>query len=132
MTRKSIEVEGFSHGNLPIPAASRVGPLLMTGGIHGLDLSGAEPGDASAQAKRMFANLKMIVEAGGASLEEIARVTVYVKTQEVRSAINDEWIAAFPDKDSRPARHTILNEQLPGPMLIQCDAAAFIEEKRRG
>jgi len=28
--RKSIEVEGFSHGANPIPAASRVGKIVMT------------------------------------------------------------------------------------------------------
>lgn len=129
MTRKSIEVEDFSHGNLPIPAGSRVGPLLVTGGIHGLDLSGKEPGDASAQSKRMFGNLKSILEAGGASLEDVARITVYIKVPEVRSALNDDWIEAFPDKDTRPARHTLVNEQLPGSMLIQCDAIAFVEEQ---
>lgn len=127
MPRKSINIEGFSHGGLPIPAASRVGPLVVTGGIHGLDLSGAEPGDAAAQAARMFANLRAILEAAGASLADVARMTVYVKSPDVRSALNPVWIEAFPDESSRPARHTLANDQLPGPMLIQCDAIAYVE-----
>ena len=44
--RKSIEVEGFSHGANPIPAASRVGNIVMTGGISGQDpVTGKVPED---------------------------------------------------------------------------------------
>jgi len=127
MTRKSINVEGFSHGGLPIPAASRVGPLLMTGGIHGLDIEAGEHGDAAEQVARMFANLEKIMKAGGGGLEAVVRMTVYVKTPEVRQAINEGWLKAFPDEASRPARHTQNNEHLPGPMLVQCDATAYVE-----
>ena len=62
--RRSIEVAGFSHGGQPIPAASRVGDLIMTGGVYGLDpASGAIPGDVAEQARLMFANLGRILEA---------------------------------------------------------------------
>lgn len=130
MPRTSINIDGFSHGGLPIPAASRVGPLVITGGIHGLDLSGTDPGDANAQVTRMFANLRAILEAAGASLADVVRMTIYVKSPEVRNALNPVWIEAFPDEQSRPARHTLANEQLPGAMLIQCDAFAFVESER--
>lgn len=128
MPRRSINVEGFSHGNLPIPAASRLGPLVITGGIHGLDLSGGDPGDAFAQAGRMFANLAKIIGAAGGGLHSVVRMTVHVKAPEAREALNVEWLKAFPDEASRPARHTLVNDHLPGPMLIQCDATAYIED----
>ena len=35
--RRSIVIEGFAHGAQPIPAASRVGNIVMTGGVHGID-----------------------------------------------------------------------------------------------
>jgi hypothetical protein len=34
--RKSIDIEGFSHA-APIPAACRIGNLVASGGIHGID-----------------------------------------------------------------------------------------------
>jgi hypothetical protein len=34
--RKSIHIEGFSHA-APIPAACRIGNLVVSGGIHGID-----------------------------------------------------------------------------------------------
>ncbi len=124
--RKSIEVEGYSHGNLPIPAASRVGPLVMTGGIHGLDpATGKLPDDLTEQTELMFFNLERIMKAAGVGLDRIARMTVYVKVPEARQAVNVEWVKAFPDRASRPARHTLVNENLPSNMLVQCDATAF-------
>lgn len=126
MSRRSIEVEGYSHGNLPIPAASRVGPLVMTGGIHGLDpATGKLPDDLAEQARLMFWNLERIMQAAGAGLDGIVRMTVYVKVPEARAAVNEHWVVAFPDPASRPARHTLVNENLPSNMLVQCDATAF-------
>lgn len=127
--RRSIEVEGFSHGAQPIPAASRVGPLVMTGGVYGLDpATGKLPDEVAAQARLMFANLERIMAAAGGSMASIARMTVYVKVPEARAAVNDEWMRYFPDAASRPARHTLVNETLPANMLVQCDATAWIAE----
>lgn len=128
MGRQSIEIEGFSHGGLPIPAASRVGPLLMTGGIHGLDLEGGDHGDASRQATRMFENLRRILVAGGGGFDSVVHLTVYVRSQDHRAALNDEWVKAFPDQHARPARHTLVNEHLPTPMLVQCSATAYVAD----
>jgi 2-iminobutanoate/2-iminopropanoate deaminase len=125
--RRSIEVPGFSHGGQPIPAASRVGNIIMTGGVYGLDpATGKIPDDVGQQAELMFANLKRIMEAGGAGLDQIVKVTVYVKVPEARGAVNTQWLAAFPDAASRPARHTFQNDHLPANMLVQCDATAVL------
>ncbi len=68
--RRSIEIAGFAHGDQPIPAASRVGPLLMTGGVHGIDrAAGQIPDTIEAQAHNMFANLEAILRAGGGTLD---------------------------------------------------------------
>ena len=45
--RQSIEIEGFAHKN-PIPAACRIGNMLMTGIITGTDpATGKQIGRAS-------------------------------------------------------------------------------------
>lgn len=122
--RLSIDVEGLGHGGLPIPCASRIGPFIATGGIRGVEsATGEMPTDAAAQAVLMFANLRKILAAAGAGPEHVLKLTVYVKAQDVRAAVNDEWIKMFPDPAARPARHT-LNYDLPGGMLVQCDALA--------
>jgi 2-iminobutanoate/2-iminopropanoate deaminase len=127
--RRSIEVEGISHGNLPIPVASRVGAFVATGGIGGLDPQTHQlPEDLNEQVRLMFSNLRVIVTAGGASCETILKVTLWVKTADARPLINAEWIKMFPDPASRPARH-ILNYDLPGGMLVQCEALAIASQE---
>ena len=126
--RRSIEVPGFRHGGQPIPAASRVGNIIMTGGVYGLDPeTGKIPDDVVRQTELMFVNLKRIMEAGGAGLDQIVKMTVYVKVPEARAAVNAQWLIAFPDPASRPARHTFQNDHLPANMLVQCDATAVAD-----
>lgn len=125
--RHSINIEGFNHGALPIPAASRVGPLLMTSGVHGMDpATGQLPEDVRQQTKQMFVNLRRIMAAAGGDLEDIARLTIFVNVPEAVAVVNGEWLRAFPDPASRPAQHTLLNQHLPGRMVVQCDATAWI------
>ena len=125
--RKSITIKGFSHGEQPIPAASRVGNILATGGIYGLDrTTGNIPDDLERQGVLMFANLKDILEAGKSSLDEVVKMTFWVKDPDARAIINKGWLAAFPDPASRPARHTLVNPQLPLNIQVQCDALAII------
>ena len=126
--RRSINIERFNYGGLAIPAASRVGPLLMTSGVHGMDpATGRLPEDVRQQTKQMFDNLRRIMTAAGGDLEDIARLTIFIDVPEARAAVNEEWIRAFPDPASRPAQHTLVNQNLPGSMVVQCDATAWID-----
>jgi 2-iminobutanoate/2-iminopropanoate deaminase len=127
--RRSIEIDGFNHGAQPIPAACRVGNIVMTGGVYGMDTSNGEiPDELERQTALMFHNLRRIIEAAGTTIDRVVKVTVYVKISEARVAVNKEWLAAFPDPASRPARHTFQNEHLPANMLVQCDATAVAEQ----
>jgi len=76
--------------------------------------------------KQMFENLRRIMTAAGGSLEHIARVTVFVAVPDARVAVNEEWVRAFPDPASRPARHMFVDYNLPGGLVVQCDATAWI------
>lgn len=130
MTRRSIVIEGFNHGRQPIPAACRVGNVVMTGGVYGMDPETGEiSGSLEDQARLMFIQLRRILSAAGASLEDVGKMTFYLKAREARSAVNLEWLAAFPDPASRPARHTLINEHLPGQVMLQCEAMAVIVDR---
>lgn len=127
-TRKSIEVDGFNHGGQPIPAASRKGGLIVTGGVYGLDsTTGKLPDDVGEQVKLMFHHLERVLKAAGGSVDDIVRMTFYVKAAEARPLVNQEWLRLFPDPASRPARHTLSYDGLPANMLVQCDAIAMVD-----
>jgi 2-iminobutanoate/2-iminopropanoate deaminase len=124
--RTSIYVEGFSHKN-PIPAACRIGPLLESGSIQGTDPATGRYGTTLAeQSVLMFAHVKRIVEAAGGSLEDVVKVTVWMRDRANRAPINEEWLRLFPDPHSRPARHAI-QADLDGEKLLECSFVAWIE-----
>lgn len=125
--RRSIDIPGFGHGTRPIPAASRIGPLLMTGGVDGIDRATRTlPDTAEAQVRNMFDNLAAILAAGGATPEDLVKVDVQVTAREVRDLLDQAWLVFFPDPASRPARHTRTAADLPKGRLVQCEATAFI------
>jgi enamine deaminase RidA (YjgF/YER057c/UK114 family) len=67
----------------------------------------------------------MIVEAGGGTVEDIAKVTVWMRDPADRKVLNREWLKMFPDEASRPARHTQGTE--PGDeALIRCEFVAVL------
>jgi 2-iminobutanoate/2-iminopropanoate deaminase len=125
--RKSIEVEGFSHAGNPIPAASRVGNTVMTGGISGQDpVTGKVPEDPKAQVAIAFANLEKIITASGATLGDIVKVGVILKSFDLREEVNVHWVKMFPDEHSRPARHTMRYDHFGGNTAIQLEATAVV------
>lgn len=126
--RVSFEVEGLGHAN-PIPAVSRIGNIVATGGVSGMDRkTGKMPVVVDAQCTNMFANLRVILAAAGASPDDVIRVTVWIKRPEIRAEVNKHWVAMFPDPHSRPARHTMFYDQFSGDAVVQCEAWAVIGE----
>lgn len=126
--RRSIEVPGFNHGPQPIPAACRLANIVVTGGIYGLDTqSGTVPDDLERQTALMFVNLQSVLAAAGATLEQVVKMTFWVRNPAARACINPAWLSAFPDPQSRPARHTLQNDYMAANLLIQCDALAVVD-----
>jgi len=123
--RRSIYIDEFAHKN-PIPNASRIGTIIASVLIHGAaPETQTFPPTVEKQCEFMFANLRRTVEAGGARIEDIIKVTFWVKELQ-RKPINDEWVKMFPDPASRPARQVMEVPMEPG-VLIQCDFMAIIE-----
>lgn len=127
MTRpsRSIHVPGASH-KAPIPAAARVGNILCTSAVSGKDpVSGELPADTDSQVRNTFANLRAVLAAGGASMDDVVKFSVTIKDNAVRDAINAEWNAAFPDPNDRPARHIVVADLQHG-MQLQIEVIAVI------
>jgi 2-iminobutanoate/2-iminopropanoate deaminase len=121
--RKSIKIEGFAHKN-PIPAACRVGNMLMTGIITGTDpATGNLAGTLEAQCANIFHHVRAIMVAAGGSTDDIIKMNVWMMDRSRRDVLNGEWVKMFPDPNARPARHTS-QTALEGGQLIVCDITA--------
>ena len=121
--RRSIEIAGFAHKN-PIPAASRVGNMLMTGIITGTDPATGKLADTlDAQCANIFHHVRAIMAAAGGSTDDIIKMNVWMADRSNRDVLNAEWVKMFPEAGSRPARHTS-QTALEGGQLIVCDITA--------
>ena len=126
MPRTSIETDSFRHAN-PIPAASRIGPLLVSSIIGPREPGGDRmPDDVEGQLSNLFHHVGAMLEAAGADWRHVAKMTFYVADIAVRDAINAPWTERFPDPASRPARHT---QVLPtAGRFISCDFLAYFDD----
>jgi len=128
--RRSIEVKGLEHVN-PIPNASRIGSLLVSGGIFGKDpASGKVPEGIEAQCAQTFANIRTVLAAGGATPEDVIKLSVWLKDMAYRPVVNKYYVEIFPDEHSRPARHTFPTPDLREPLLVECEIMAVIQDQR--
>jgi 2-iminobutanoate/2-iminopropanoate deaminase len=124
MTR-SIDVPGIGH-KAPIPLAARVGPLLCSSAIAGKDpATGALAPTPAAQVAQAFANLRAVLAAGGATLGDIARLTVTLADDSLRDEVNRHWLDCFADPADRPARH-IGVQPLGHGMAVQLEFIAWV------
>jgi enamine deaminase RidA (YjgF/YER057c/UK114 family) len=125
MPRRSIYVDEIAHRS-PIPNASRIGNIIMSGLIRGHDpATGKLAPTLEQQCVFMFEHMRQTVEAGGATVADIIKVTVWMQ-ELTRAPVNDAWVKMFPDPASRPARQVMEVPMEPG-VLIQCDFVAVIE-----
>lgn len=123
---RSIEIPGVTHGAAPIPMGARVGNIIYSSGIPGLDPQTGKPApDPGGQARLAFIHMQSFLRAAGADLCDVVRMTVYIKDPSARDAVNAEWLACFPDPHDRPARHT-LEYDLKHGLLLQLEVVAVV------
>lgn len=123
------------------PHARRVGELLFLSGIGPRDpATNAIPGnelfadgrvrryDIAAQTRAVFANVRAVLEAGGARWEDLVDVTVYL-TDIGRdfAAYNEVWAEHFPDPATAPCRTTLGITALPTPIAIELKCIAVLK-----
>lgn len=124
--RESFDLEGISH-SVPIPFGTRVGNMVFSSGIMGVDPATGKLADGlAAQVRLAFANMEALLHKAGGGFGDVGHVRVLVSEEAARSAVNEEWLRAFPDPRDRPARHTVVSP-LRGGMLAQFEIVAVLK-----
>ncbi|MBO0691513.1 MAG: heme-binding protein [Acidimicrobiaceae bacterium] len=104
--RTPIEIEGVRHRD-PLPMAARVGRHLYSSAI-GSDIpheSGRRP-EREAAIVQAFENLQAVVQAAGATMDNVADVWTYLGMWDLHPEYVDIWVDVFKDDASRPSRKT--------------------------
>ena len=125
--RRSIRAPDIPDHINPIPAATTVGNMLFTSAIGGEDPeTHVLPADKEEQIANTFKTINAIMRESGGTVEDIAKVSVYVADRDDRKLINPHWLKMFPDENSRPVRHTSPRD-LPAGRHIQLEFIAVLK-----
>src|SRR5205823_14318931 len=81
-------------------------------------------GDFAAQARRVFANLKAVLAAAGATFANVTRATVYLTDLGNFQTLNGIYAEVFGDH--KPARSTVGVASLPKGANVEIDLIAVV------
>jgi 2-iminobutanoate/2-iminopropanoate deaminase len=119
---------GAAPAKGPYSPGIRAGNLLFVSGqiavaADGSALAGA---DLETQTHQCLANLRAVLEAGGATLEQVAKVTVYLADPDGWPVFNRVYAQTFGTH--RPARAIVPVAAFPGGFLVEVDAVAVLDD----
>src|ERR1700687_2980824 len=129
MARTVIPVSGVSS-NSPSPISSTAASLLSTAVQAALDAEGAIVGkdDPAAQSAQAFENLRRVLAAGGATLDDVVKLTIYVTSRDCRKAVADVRQSLFAEP--RPASTYLIVAGLAVPdLLVEVEAIAYLASR---
>ena len=129
MTRAIITTDGAPAAIGPYAQGVRVGNLIFTAGQGALDPVTGQivPGGIREQTARTLENLKAVLEAGGSSLAQVVKATVFLKDLNDFAAMNAVYASYFEnDDDALPARTTVEVSRLPRNLLVEIEVVAEV------
>ncbi len=125
-TPKPISTDRAPAAIGPYSQAVRAGAFLFCSGQIPLEPASGEmvSGEIEAQARQVLENLKAVVEAAGASLDDVVKVTVYLADLADFATVNEVYEEYFGE--AKPARSTIQAAALPRGARIEADCIAYL------
>lgn len=110
----------------PYSQAVRSGNTIYASGQIPLDPATGEivEGDFETLTRRVFENLKAVLESGGASFSNVVKATVFLKSMSDFQALNGVYAEYFGDH--KPARSTVAVADLPKGVPVEIDLIAVV------
>lgn len=109
-------------------AIAASGELIFVAGQIPLDPQTGQlvgDGDVAVQTDRAMQSLKAILEAAGATLQDVVKTTVFLKDMNDFSAMNAVYARYFDDAIA-PARACVEVARLPKDVLVEIDCIAVV------
>ncbi len=110
----------------PYSAGIKAGKMVFTSGQLGFDKdAGGLLDGVVAQTHKAFENVIAVLEAGGASLKDVVKVTVFLDSMEDFGKMNEVYATYFTG--AFPARSCIEVGKLPLGGLVEIEMVALID-----
>lgn len=125
MTRRIISTDRAPAAIGPYSQANAVGGFLFTAGQIPLDPATMEivGTTAAEQARQALTNAKAVVEAGGLTLDDVVKVTVFILDMGEFGNINEVYQTFFSAEP--PARSVVEVSRLPKDVLVEIEMVAY-------
>jgi len=125
MTRQIIQTDNAPAAIGPYSQANAAGGFLFTAGQIPLDPATMEivGTTAAEQARQALTNAKAVVEAGGLTLDDVVKVTVFIMDMGEFGNINEVYQRFFSAEP--PARSVVEVSRLPKDVLVEIEMVAY-------
>jgi 2-iminobutanoate/2-iminopropanoate deaminase len=126
MKRESIATDGAPKAIGPYSQAIRSGDLIFLSGQIPLDPKTGElvRGTIEIEVARVLDNIRAVLDASGARLDDVVRTTVYLADMADFQAMNGVYAHFFGE--ARPARSTVQVAGLPRGARVEIDVIARV------
>lgn len=130
--RQPLEIPGLSHRD-PLPMGTKTGNMVYSSVLGGQDpKTNNQVAGTVEQMYQAFQNMRALIEQAGGTTDDIGLVWVFLRDKADQPALIDAWLKMFPHDGDRPARKTIMYDELKGrETLVQIQFAAALGGKRK-
>lgn len=115
----------------PYSQAVRVGSVVYVSGQIGINPETGElvQEEKEEEIKQVFENISQILEAAGATVEEIVRVDTFLDDMNMAELVNEIYDVWIGDASVRPVRQTVEVSRLPKGARIEVSCIAHLSEE---
>jgi len=125
MPVEPIRSDGAPRAVGPYSQGTRAGPWIYTSGQIPLTPSGDMIGDdAGAAVSQALDNVRSILTAAGASMDDVVHVTLYLRDMDDFTAVNEAYAAYFAAVP--PSRSCVGVARLPKDARLEIEAVAWV------
>jgi 2-iminobutanoate/2-iminopropanoate deaminase len=129
MAKQRLAPEGMAKPSGPFSSGTRSGRFVFVAGQVAVDGEGKTVGvgDIGAQTRQVLTNIGKVLQAGGATFDDVVKVTVFVTDLDDLSALQ----AVRPEffSEPYPASTLVKVAQLINPdWLVEIEAIAIVDE----
>lgn len=110
----------------PYSQAIKAGNMIFCSGQIPIDPATGEfvSHDVTEQTEQVFKNLKAVLDAAGATLDDVVKTTVFLADMGEFAAMNDVYSRHFVD--NKPARATVEAARLPRDARVEIECIAVV------
>ena len=124
--KEIISTENAPGAIGPYSQAVKTGGMVFCSGQIPIDIATGEfvSDDVAEQTEQVLKNLSAVLEAAGASLNDVVKTTVFLADMADFTAMNEIYAKYF--SDNKPARATVQAAGLPRGARVEIDCIAVV------